>query len=76
MTKKATLQLETLTCPTCMQKIAGAIKNVNGVVPTSVKIQFNASKAKAEFDDQQTSLQKIVDAIRALGYDVLKANAK
>ena len=76
MIKKATLQLETLACPTCMQKIAGAIKSVKGVMPTSVKVQFNASKAKAEFDDSQTSLENITNAVQTLGYDVLKATAK
>ena len=45
--QKAILQLETLACPTCMQKIAGAIANVDGVEKTSVKVLFNASKAKA-----------------------------
>ena len=48
--QKAILQLETLACPTCMQKIAGAIANVDGVEKTSVKVLFNASKAKADFE--------------------------
>ena len=29
--KKATLQLETLTCPSCALKIENAVKSVNGV---------------------------------------------
>lgn len=36
--KKAVLQLETLACPTCMQKITGALKSVPGVDQESVKI--------------------------------------
>lgn len=51
--KKAILQLETLACPTCMQKIVGAIANVDGVEKTSVKVLFNASKAKANFDPEK-----------------------
>ncbi|MCO4488939.1 hypothetical protein Si021_00923 [Streptococcus infantarius subsp. infantarius] len=35
MMKKAILQLETLACPTCMQKIEGAIKSVAGVYKTN-----------------------------------------
>ena len=29
--KSATIQLETLTCPSCMQKIEGALKALDGV---------------------------------------------
>ena len=28
--KSATIQLETLTCPSCMLKIEGALKNLDG----------------------------------------------
>jgi copper chaperone CopZ len=76
MSKKATLQLETLACPTCVQKIEGAIKGVPGVVGESVKVLFNASKAKAEFDPTQTSAQQIADAVQDIGYDVLKVSER
>ncbi|NLA14491.1 MAG: metal-binding protein, partial [Tissierellia bacterium] len=29
--QKATIQLETLTCPSCMLKIEGAVKSIDGV---------------------------------------------
>jgi copper chaperone len=74
--KKAILQLETLACPTCMQKIAGAIANVDGVEKTSVKVLFNASKAKVNFDPEKTNLDTITQAVKNIGYDVLKASAK
>ncbi|ELB74766.1 hypothetical protein OM9_02586 [Enterococcus faecium EnGen0057] len=35
--EKAILQLETLSCPSCMQKIEGAVKSVNGVLLQSFK---------------------------------------
>lgn len=76
MEKKATLQLETLVCPTCMQKVAGAIKSVKGIEADSVKVLFNASKAKAKFDDTQTDAETIANAIQTVGYDVLKVNIK
>lgn len=76
MMKKAILQLETLACPTCMQKIERAIKSVAGVDKDSVKVLFNASKAKANFDTSLTNIEEITNAVRAIGYDVLKASEK
>ena len=76
MMKKAILQLETLACPTCMQTIEGAIKSVEGVDKDSVKVLFNASKAKANFDTSLTNIEEITNAVRAIGYDVLKASEK
>ena len=76
MMKKAILQLETLACQTCMQKIEGAIKSVAGVDKDSVKVLFNASKAKANFDTSLTNIEEIANAVRAIGYDVLKASEK
>lgn len=40
--KKLTIQLETLTCPSCMQKIENATKALQGVQKESVKVLFNA----------------------------------
>ena len=59
-----------------MQKIAGAIANVDGVEKTSVKVLFNASKAKVNFDPEKTNLDTITQAVKNIGYDVLKASAK
>ena len=58
--KSATIQLETLTCPSCMQKIEGAVKGVAGVDQDSVKVMFNASKVKLSFDEGQVSIEDIV----------------
>ena len=74
--KKAVLQLETLVCPTCMQKIEGALKNVPGIEKESVKVLFNASKAKLNFDETQADLKDISQAVQSIGYDVLKATAR
>lgn len=74
--KQATLQLETLTCPSCLQKIESAVKAIDGVDQDSVKVMFNSSKVKVTFDDEKTSLEAIEKAITALGYEVKKAKAK
>lgn len=74
--KNASIQLEALTCPTCMQKIEAAVRSVKGVDPASVRVLFNASKAKAAFDDSVTSLETIVNAIQNIGYSVIRASEK
>jgi copper chaperone CopZ len=74
--KKATIQLETLTCPSCMQKIDNAVKSVEGVDKESVNVMFNSSKAKLNFDEEKTSIEKIENAITALGYEVKKSLVK
>ncbi|MBM4763173.1 heavy-metal-associated domain-containing protein [Bacillus sp. B15-48] len=67
--QKAILQLETLTCPTCIKKIESALGKVGGV--ESVKVLFNASKAKVDFDDNKVSANQLKDTVEKLGYDVL-----
>lgn len=74
--KKVTLQLEDLACPTCVQKIENAVKGVNGVDESSIKVMFNASKLKANFDEAVTSLEAIQGVIEKVGYDVLKASER
>lgn len=68
---KAVFQLETLTCPTCVKKIESALNKLQGV--SSVKVLFNSSKVKAEFDDAQVNVDEIREAIINLGYDVLSS---
>lgn len=74
--KKATIQLETLTCPSCVLKIEGATKALDGVVKDSVKVLFNSSKVKLDFDEQKLSVEDIEKAITALGYEVKKSQVK
>lgn len=74
--QKATIQLETLTCPSCAQKIENAVKSLNGVEKESVKVLFNSSKAKFDFDDEKLSVEDVEKAITALGYEVKKSQVK
>lgn len=70
--KKAILQLETLTCPSCLQKINNAVKGLDGVNKESVNVMFNSSKVKLDFDEAKITPEKIANAITALGYEVKK----
>lgn len=71
--RTATIQLETLTCPSCIQKIEGAVKKLEGVDANSVTVMFNASKVKANFDEGKVSIDQIEKAITLMGYGVEKS---
>lgn len=66
--KKAVMQLETLTCPSCMKKIKGALDKVEGV--ENVKVLFNASKAKVDFDERKVSADELKEIVEKTGYQV------
>lgn len=74
--QKATIQLETLSCPSCLQKIENAVKGINGVNQDSLKIMFNASKVKVDFDSEVVVINDIEEAIEDLGYPVVKSKVK
>jgi len=74
--QKATIQLEALVCPSCMQKIENAVKALDGVNKDSVKVLFNSSKVKLEFDAERLSIENIENAITSLGYVVKKSQVK
>ena len=74
--KSATIQLETLTCPSCTQKIEGALKGMGGVDQDTTKILFNSSKVKLDFDEDAVSIEEIEEAIDKMGYDDIKSRVK
>jgi copper chaperone len=74
--QKATIQLETLVCPSCAQKIENATKSLNGVEKDSVKVLFNSSKVKLDFDEEKIHIEDVEKAIAALGFVVIKSQVK
>lgn len=74
--KAATIKLGTLTCPSCTQKIEAAVKGLSGVDKDSVKVMFNSSRVKLNFDDEQLGVDKIEGAITKMGYEVQKSTVK
>lgn len=69
--KKLNMQLETLTCPSCLEKIEKGVKSLEGIDKDSVKVLFNSSKVKLNFDDKVIEPKDIENKISSLGYDVL-----
>ncbi len=74
--KSATIQLETLICPSCMQKIEGALKGLGGIDQDTVKVSFNSSKVKVDFDEDKISIDEIKDSINRVGYEVIRSRVK
>ena len=74
--KAATIQLETLACPSCMQKIEGAVRNLDGIDKESLKVLFNSSKVKVDFDEDKLTIDQIENAITNMGYEVIKSKVK
>lgn len=74
--KQSTILLETLTCPSCLQKINNAVKKLDGVDPNSVNILFNASKVKLVYDASVIEIDGIEKAIQSIGYNVIKSTTK
>ncbi|MFY9901086.1 MAG: heavy-metal-associated domain-containing protein [Trichococcus sp.] len=62
------IQLGPVTCPSCIKKIESAVSKIEGV--ETVKVLFNSSKVKAEFDGNKTSGNDISEIIQKLGYSV------
>lgn len=74
--KKATINLETLSCPSCLQKIENAVKGLNGVEKESVKVMFNSSRVRTNFDPDALAIEDIEEAIENLGYPVIRSRVK
>ncbi|BES66110.1 heavy-metal-associated domain-containing protein [Gottschalkiaceae bacterium SANA] len=74
--KKAMIQTETLTCPSCMQKIENGVKSLEGVNKESVRVLFNSSKVKLTFDDDKVSIADIENVINRLGYEIKKSQER
>ena len=57
--QKAILNLEHLSFPSCSQKIANAVKGLDGVYQNRVKVLFNASKIRTNFNAEQFIIEAI-----------------
>lgn len=68
--KTKSIQLEELTCPSCIAKIESAVSKMDGV--SEVKVMFNSSKVKATFDEGLTNEEQIKKTITNLGYEVIE----
>lgn len=64
-------QLETLTCPSCIAKIEGALNKQNGV--KEAKVLFNSSKVKVKYNNEEISSEELKKLIEKVGFPVLSS---
>lgn len=74
--QKAVINLETLACPSCLQKIESAVKGLNGIEKDTVEVLFNSSRVRTNFDSETISIEEIEKAIEDLGYPVIRSRVK
>lgn len=67
--KTVKFQLETLTCPSCIQKIEGILNKEQGV--KNAKVLFNSSKVKIQYDGDEVTAERLKELIEKVGYPVL-----
>ncbi|MFD2114241.1 heavy-metal-associated domain-containing protein [Paenibacillus yanchengensis] len=69
--KKVVFQLETLTCPSCINKIESVLSKVHGV--TTVKVLFHSSKVRIQFEEQIVTADHLQATVMKLGYPILSS---
>lgn len=62
------LKVPDVTCHHCVSAIEGAVGALGGV--ERVKVDLDRKEVGVSFDDAETSLEKIVEAINGEGYSV------
>ncbi|MHA0856414.1 heavy-metal-associated domain-containing protein [Paenibacillus sp. CMAA1364] len=67
--KTMTLQLEQLTCPSCIKKIEKALGNQEGI--HEVKVLFTSSKVKVQYDTSVIASEAISKIVTKLGFQIL-----
>ncbi|MFC0302415.1 heavy-metal-associated domain-containing protein [Virgibacillus soli] len=67
--KTIKMQLEPLTCPSCIKKIENAVGKMSGV--EEAKVMFNSSKVKVNMNPEAVKENDIKETIEKLGYKVV-----
>lgn len=72
--KTCTLQITSMSCASCVNKIEKALAGVKGVHKASVN--FATEKAAISYDPQKTSREKLERRVEKMGYKVVKQGSK
>ncbi len=67
--KKGLFTLEPLSCPSCIKNIERALGKMEGI--QEVKVLFNSSKVRTQFNEDQVTADEIQQTISKLGYPVV-----
>ena len=69
--KKTLLRSQELSCPSCVAKIEGALKRLDGV--SEAKVFFNTGKIEVQHDPQIVQPEELVKAVKSVGYEAREA---
>lgn len=69
--KTTRIQLETLTCPSCITRIEGVLNKEPGV--EKAKVLFNSSKVKIEYDEEKVSSDRLAEVIEKVGFPIVSS---
>ncbi len=67
--QQATIQIEGMTCGGCVNSVTNALKQVQGV--NNINVSLADKQAVIDFDDSQTTIDTLKEAIEDAGYDVV-----
>jgi Cu+-exporting ATPase len=67
--KQVTLPISGMTCAACVMHVEGGLKDVPGV--ENAMVNLANERATVQFDPEQTNIDKMVAAVRDVGYDVV-----
>lgn len=63
-----TLNVTGMTCGSCTEAVAKALKGTHGVKDVSVTLE--SGQATVEFDESKASIQRLREAVKQAGYGV------
>lgn len=66
-TQTITLNIDGMTCGGCVKSVSNALKQVDGVTQADVSLEQN--NAKISFDDSQTSVADLTQAVEDAGFE-------
>lgn len=69
--KTTRIQLETLTCPSCITRIEGVLNKEPGV--ENAKVLFNSSKVKIDYDEEKVSSDRLAEVIEKVGFPIVNS---
>jgi len=73
---KSNYSIRNIDLPVLYTKIENRVKFMDGVEEESLKVSYNSSKVKFNFDEETVSIKDIEDAISKLGFEVKKSQVK
>ena len=69
MANQVTIHVQGMSCGGCVKSVENSVNALSGV--EKVNVQLETGKVDIEFNDSQTNIKQITDAIEGKGYTVV-----